>query len=148
MMFKQLSILVVILCAFMIGSASLYAIDADSVLGVWKVESKKDDATQITIYKCDAKYCGKISWLEKAETLDEKNPDESLQSRKLLGMDMIFDFEFDDDHWEEGKIYDARSGKTYSCKMWYEDETQTILNVKGFVGISLFGKTSVWYRFK
>lgn len=147
-MLKQLSILLVTLCVFMIGSANIYAIESDSVLGVWKVESKKDDATQITIYKCGEKYCGKISWLEKADALDEKNPDESLQSRKLLGMDMIFDFEFEGDQWEEGKIYDARSGKTYSCKMWYEDSTQDILNVKGFVGISLFGKTSVWYRFK
>lgn len=147
-MFKYLSILMAILCIFIIGSANIYAVEADSVLGVWTVESKKDDATQITIYKCGNKYCGKISWLKKSESLDEKNPDKSLQSRKLLGMDIIFDFEFDDDQWEEGKIYDARSGTTYSCKMWYEDDTQNILNVKGFVGISLFGKTSIWYRFK
>jgi uncharacterized protein (DUF2147 family) len=145
-MFKRNLLVLSILCALTIVSVPVFAVDADSVLGVWQVESQADDATQVTIYKCGDKYCGKISWLKDPETLDTKNPDESKRSQKLLGMDFISNFEFDDDEWGDGKIYDARSGKTYDCKMWYKDKTQDVLNVKGYV--LFIGKTSIFYRMK
>jgi uncharacterized protein (DUF2147 family) len=42
-----------------------------------------------------------------------------------------------------GSIYDTDNGKTYSCKMTLDNDT---LKVRGFVGISLFGRTTVWKR--
>jgi uncharacterized protein (DUF2147 family) len=45
--------------------------------------------------------------------------------------------------WEGGKIYDPNNGKTYSCKMTLEGNT---LKVRGFVGISLLGRTTIWTR--
>lgn len=145
---KKLSLLISFTFILMIATVdyAIAKVNADDVLGVWQVESQEPDATQVTIYKCGAKYCGKISWLENEDALDDKNPDESKRSRKLLGMDFIYGFSFDDDEWEDGEIYDARSGKTYDCKMWFEDDTKDILNVKGY--ILFIGKTSIFYRMK
>ena len=47
----------------------------------------------------------------------------------------------------KGKIYDPESGKTYSCKMWY-DGGPGKLKVKGYVGISILGRTTLWTRVK
>lgn len=44
--------------------------------------------------------------------------------------------------WEEGKILDPESGKTYDCKIWLEDENT--LKVRG--SILFFGRTQTWHR--
>jgi hypothetical protein len=45
--------------------------------------------------------------------------------------------------WSQGKIYDPKNGKTYSCKMTLEGNE---LKVRGYVGFSLLGRTTVWTR--
>ena len=147
-MLKKISILLSLFCTVLLIATAAYAadVDPDTVLGDWKVDSQDDDATQVTIYKCDDKYCGKFSFLKDPEALDEKNPDESKRSQKLMGMNFVWGFEFDDDEWSDGNIYDPRSGKTYDCKMWFEDDNYDVLNVKGYV--LFIGKTSTWYRVK
>ncbi len=143
-MTKKIFAAMSMVCFIFLGITSAYAVGADDVLGVWKVESQDETATQVEIYKCDDKYCGKFSKLEDPNSLDEKNPDESKRSQKLMGMNFVWGFEFDDDQWEDGNIYDPRSGKTYDCKMWFKDDNPDVLNVKGY--ILFIGKTSVWYR--
>jgi uncharacterized protein (DUF2147 family) len=50
--------------------------------------------------------------------------------------------EKDGDHeYDNGKIYDPKNGKTYSCKITHKGNT---LDLRGFVGISLIGRTSTW----
>ena len=46
--------------------------------------------------------------------------------------------------WDGGTIYDPRDGKTYQCKMTLRKDGT--LKVRGYVGLSLFGKTVVWTR--
>ena len=46
--------------------------------------------------------------------------------------------------WKGGDIYDPESGKTYSSYMFLKDKNT--LKVRGYVGISLFGRTEVWTR--
>ena len=48
--------------------------------------------------------------------------------------------------WEEGKIYDPKSGNDYSCEIKMTDANT--LEVRGYVGISMFGRTDVWKRQK
>ena len=76
--------------------------------------------------------------------MDSKNPDESLKARKLMGLQILSGFRYaGDETWEAGKIYDPKNGKTYSCKMRLEGEN---LKIRGFIGISLLGRTTVWSR--
>jgi uncharacterized protein (DUF2147 family) len=45
-----------------------------------------------------------------------------------------------------GKILDPKNGKTYKCYITLEGKDK--LKVRGFIGISLFGRTQYWSRLK
>lgn len=123
----------------------------DACLGTWLTGSKKG---QIQIYKQGNNYFGKIVWLKepndpatgKPQT-DTKNPDAQKAARPLLGLVNLRDFKYDGDNvWEDGKIYDPETGKEYSCKLKLTNANQ--LDVRGFVGVSLIGRTDTWVRVK
>jgi len=134
-----------ILIALLI-STKMFA-QADKVVGVWLNEEK--DA-KVEIYKTGDKYFGKIVWGKniyepdgKTERTDIKNPDPKLRSRSLVNLVILTNFKYDDGEWEGGKIYDPKSGKTYSCVMRFKGNT---LEIKGYIGITLLGRTTVWTR--
>jgi len=113
----------------------------ESVLGTWLVP--KEDA-KVTISKCGENFCGTITWLKTPEDLDTKNPDPGKRKNKILGMKMLWGFTFKKNEWVGGQIYDPDSGNTYRCKMWLKSADK--LNVKGYVGIPLFGRSEIWTR--
>jgi uncharacterized protein (DUF2147 family) len=119
----------------------------DQVEGLWYNDVKSG---KILITKgTDGKFTGKVVWLKEPlkngkPKLDEMNADESLRSRPRLGLQVLNGFVKDgDDKYTGGTIYDPLNGKTYSCKMTYKGKT---LEIRGFIGISLFGRTTVWSR--
>jgi uncharacterized protein (DUF2147 family) len=137
-----------ICCVFLlVYNSSVFAQDGDVILGNWFTSSEN---STVEIYKCGKKYCGKISWLKNptyedgSEKVDENNPDESKKNRKILGLDIVYGFKYKGENkWANGKIYDPDNGKTYSCKMTFEGKE---LHVRGFIGIALIGRTTVWKR--
>ena len=102
--------------------------------------------------KKDDKYYGKILWLKNPNDddgnpeTDKENPNEKLRSRKLINMVMMYDFEFDGEKWDDGKVYDPDNGNTYSANI--KMRTNDILDLRGYIGISLIGRTSSWIRYK
>ena len=119
---------------------------ADKIEGIWLNEEK--DA-KIHIYKAkDGKFYGKIVWLRdplkngKPKT-DEKNPKENLKAQPLVELVILKGFEADGNTYDDGTIYDPQNGKTYDCKMTYKGKT---LAIRGYIGLSLFGRTTVWER--
>ena len=116
----------------------------DAILGEW-LSQEKDG--KILVYKQGEKFFGKISWGKSTGRKDDKNPDPALKTRDLIGSVILKDFVFDGENsWKEGTIYDPNSGKTYSCKM--KLDRPTALNIRGYIGLSLFGRTSVWTKVK
>ncbi|UYZ64219.1 DUF2147 domain-containing protein [Hymenobacter weizhouensis] len=122
-----------------------------SPLGTWTNADKK---ATFEIYKCGNKLCGKIVTLTvpndpktgKPKT-DTMNPDPKLRNRPRLGMVFMQGFEYDaDNKWDDGKIYDPESGKTYSCYMKMLNANS--MEVKGYIGFSLIGKSQTWTRVK
>lgn len=123
--------------------------EADLVIGHWLVQDKK---AKVQIFKRSGKFFGKIVWLKEPNNehgspkLDKENPEEKLRARPILGLELLRDFVYDEDRvWEDGEIYDPKNGKTYSCKMTLSEDNRT-LEVRGFIGISLLGRTQVWSR--
>jgi len=53
--------------------------------------------------------------------------------------------EWDDDEWDDGTIMDPKNGKVYSCKLWIKDGD---LQVRGYMGFSLIGRSQTWIRVK
>jgi len=120
---------------------------ADAVVGTWRTAEGK---AIVEIYTCEETYCGRIVWLrdpikEGKPVLDDKNPDEKLRERPVLGMVLLKDFVYDgDDVWTGGTIYDPESGDEYSAKMTLVGDAE--LELRGYVLIPLFGRTETWIR--
>jgi uncharacterized protein (DUF2147 family) len=78
---------------------------------------------------------------------DVKNPDPARRSQPLLGALLCKNFVYDGDGvWNDGTIYDSRSGKTYSCRITMKD--LNTISIRGYIGISLIGASTIWTRTK
>ena len=121
-------------------------VSENDIVGEWW--SPKKDA-RIEIYKSADKYFGKLGWVSPQDEnkLDEKNPDPKLKTEKILGLVILKDFIFKNNVWVDGTIYDPNNGKTYSCKMSLEKGSPDILKVRGFIGVSLFGRSETFERY-
>jgi uncharacterized protein (DUF2147 family) len=136
-------------------AAACYAAGADDILGVWNNEEK--DA-RIEVFKCGDKYCGKIIWVKEPNypagstegtpgtpRLDNHNPDPAQRTQPIFGLQIMHNFIFAGDNlWKGGKVYDPKNGKTYSGRMKLVSPNQ--LNLRGYIGISLIGRTTSWTR--
>ena len=132
-------------------SLSAWASDASQVLGYWLTP---EDNAVIEIYRDGERFSGRIVSLKEPNyrdghsqagqpKRDSNNPDESKQDRRIVGLNMIEGFEhIGDGRYEGGTIYDPRNGVTYQCEMSLQSDGT--LEVRGYVGLSLFGKTQVW----
>lgn len=124
--------------------------EADKILGIWWNEEK---TSKIEVEKKNGKYIGTVvymipeKYVDGKPPLDDKNPDESLQSRSVVGIQILNGFEYNakDEEWKNGTIYDPKSGRTYDCYAWFEGDD--LLKLKGFVmGMRWLGKSSEWYK--
>lgn len=143
---KSIKHVLLFLCGIF-ATAFVFAQSADPAVGYWLNDSKEG---KVHIYKAEnGKYYGKLIWMKDPNRngkpkLDEKNKDASLRSRPLQGLLLLKDFNKDGNTYVDGTIYDPQSGKTYSCKMTPKGANQ--LSIRGFIGVSLIGRTTVWTR--
>ncbi len=130
-------------------SFTAFAQSKDAIIGRWINSSGE---AHVEISKKNEKYFGKIIWLKNPKDekgnpkTDVRNPDESLRSKPMLGLEILKDFVYDGEKWTDGKIYDPKSGKTYSCNITQKGNGE--LNLRGYIGISLIGRTEVWKKVK
>jgi uncharacterized protein (DUF2147 family) len=139
--------LIVLGISFIMAFTSVLAQQANDIKGVWINENK--DA-KVEIYKSGDGYAGKIIWLKEmyepdGKTLkkDSRNPDAKLRQRTILNLNILDGFTYDDGEWTGGNLYDPKSGKTYDSKMKLKGPS---LEIRGYVGSPMFGKTTSWTR--
>jgi uncharacterized protein (DUF2147 family) len=138
----QLTMLIsILLPVFFAGGA-----DTDSPAGIWK----NDDAT-FEIFENQGKLSGKIIALREPRTPDGQdktdihNPDATKRQRSIIGLVFLSGFtQKSPTRWENGTVYDPKSGNTYSASMELDGPQK--INMRGFIGISLIGRTDVWTR--
>ena len=136
---KKLIVSLIIICQVSVGYTQ--SVTKDAVLGEWIPESKDG---KISIYKQGEKYFGKVSGGKNSDRKDIHNPDEKLRTQPIIGSVILKDFEFTGKSWENGTIYDPNNGKKYSCNIKMKKSNE--LEIRGFVGISLLGRSTVWTR--
>jgi uncharacterized protein (DUF2147 family) len=147
-----------LIAAIALIGPSAAAQDGDAILGLWATEPDPEDGNaHVEVWLEDDRYFGKIVWLEKPvynpgdpmsgqSKVDRENPDRELQDRPVIGLMVLEDFRWDGrGAWEKGRIYDPDNGKTYRCVARLDDDGRT-LKVRGYVGFSLFGRTTEWTR--
>ncbi len=77
--------------------------------------------------------------------LDVENPDPALRDRELFGMQILYGFRMETaDRWGGGRVYDPNNGNTYRGTITLVNDST--LRLRGFIGLSLFGRTEVWTR--
>ncbi len=67
------------------------------------------------------------------------------KDKPIIGMTILWGLKKDGESWGGGEILDPKNGKIYSCKMTLSEDGKS-LNVRGFIGISLIGRSQTWYR--
>jgi len=119
-----------------------YAQESDDILGFWETSEKR---SHIKIYKKGSEYFGKVAWLREPNDPETGEPKTDENGKGILNMEILKEFVFDDDEWEDGTIYDPESGKTYYCSMEFNDKGQ--LKIRGSVDpMGWLGRTEVWTR--
>ncbi len=144
-----------IVMAMALLSLNCFAAGEADIAGVWTVT---DGKSRVEIYKAaDGVFEGWIVWLKDPAYLagdaeagvlrhDRKDPDASLRARPIMGLVIMKGFRFDGrQKWVGGTIYDPKQGKTCKGTMSLAD-AQT-LDMRGFIGISLLGRTEKWKRY-
>ncbi|HEY0840242.1 MAG TPA: DUF2147 domain-containing protein [Vulgatibacter sp.] len=131
--------------------ASAASASEPSVVGRWQTvddETGKPKAI-VVIQEENGKLSGRIERLFRAPD-EEQDPrcdkcSGPLEGKPIIGMVILRDLERDGDEWTGGTILDPANGKTYSCKIALEDGGKK-LKVRGYLGISLLGRTQRWIR--
>lgn len=124
------------------------------VLGSWKTN---EGDSRLEFFRCGEKICGKIVWMKEpnymdskdgpvgTKKVDRKNPDPALRDRPILGLQVMKGLTAKgDNRWGNGTCYDPENGKSYKCKMRLASPNR--LELRGYIGISLIGRTSVLTR--
>ena len=122
---------------------------AQDVVGKWKLD---DGSAIVEVYQQGDAFNGKIVWLAEPTEADGtpakdlNNPDKSLRSRQLIGLNMLSGLKKSGNEYKGGSIYDPGNGKTYNCSMKLEGN---VLKVRGSLDKrGLLGRTMDWFRVK
>ncbi len=67
------------------------------------------------------------------------------KNKPILGMVIAWNLKQDGDSWSDGRILDPENGKEYSVKMT-PITGGSKLEVRGFIGFALLGRTQIWQR--
>lgn len=132
----------------LLWSLGVAAQEQRSVEGVW-INGDGDGWIELAIVggKLQGKIIGSPDDPDNSEPsrLDIENPDPSLRTRPLRGLTILSDFSDEGNgHWSGGRVYDPNSGNTYKGTITVVDDAT--LKLRGFIGISLFGRTETWQR--
>ena len=139
---------ILISAALIISSTALAQ---QSPIGLWK---NIDDATGkpkalIRITEANGELSGKIEKLFRDPT-EEQNPkcikcEGDLKDQPIIGLTILKGLKKDDDEYNGGTILDPANGKVYKSKMKLEDGGKK-LNVRGYIGMPMMGRSQVWVR--
>ncbi len=137
---------------FLSLSLSTQAQTPTSIVGQWKTiddETGKPKSI-VEIVEKDNQYSGKIIKLFR-EPNEDQNPkcDKCSGDKKdqlILGMQILTGLKKESDtKWVNGEVLDPKNGKTYSCRVELIENGKK-LKMRGFIGISLLGRTQIWHR--
>ena len=144
-----------IAAGLLLGAGTAFAAN-DTPAGTWK---QVDDATGkptsiIQITETDGKLQGKVLQVMN-ETPDDIARDGSPpkctqcngtnKDQPIVGMTIMWGVSKDGDQWDGGKILDPKTGKIYKVKLTLSDAGQK-LDVHGYIGFALLGRSQVWER--
>lgn len=138
-----------LLLTLTIFSATQY--NANAIVGRWM---NADQNLEVEVFKQGNEYRAKVIWFDDTDDksspmglrCDRKNPNKTLRTRKLIGLEVMHGLVYntDDDEWQDGRIYDASSGKDWNAKAWLTHDG--CLKVRGFWHFEFLGQNMCFKR--
>ena len=111
---------------------------ADKIVGTYKAV-RNGVTSKVKVFKHNGGYRAQVIWVDNLKKedgsirLDEKNPDASKRNVRADQIILIDKVKYDGkEKWEDGKIYDPTSGKTFTVTLYFKDKNT--LTVKGSIG--------------
>lgn len=127
--------------------------NSNAIVGKWVVLPKENFIVEV--YKAANEYKARLVWFKDTDDkskpmamrMDEKNPEPGLRNRKLLGLVVLNNMIYNPNanRWENGQIYDAKSGKIWSSSAWIDDDGK--LEVRGFWHYEFLGRNMTFKRY-
>ena len=126
-------------------------VSKDDILGKW---ISTDKSVAVNVYREGNAFKAKVIWFDERlgsgtpmnTRHDTHNPNPKMRNRKIIGMDILQNLDYDssDQRWENGKIYDASSGRTWDT--FAEIKKDGLLYVRGFWKFTWIGKSIYFTR--
>jgi uncharacterized protein (DUF2147 family) len=120
----------------------------DPAIGLWQVYSDKDGAPngQVRTYLQNGKLAGVVEQLRPGSPPDKRCTKCSGEQRDkpIKGLVIMWGLDKDNDKWTGGTILDPENGATYRCNVRFVAPDS--LEVRGYIGFALFGRTQTWKR--
>ncbi len=116
---------------------------ADTVVGEWWTQER--DGRVAFTKTAKGTYQGTLTYGTRLRK-DVNNPDPKLRGRPLVGIVLMWNLRYEDGEYVDGYVYNPEDGKTYRVNTRLT--TPRSLEVRGFLGISLFGQTHTWTRYR
>ncbi|WP_250623854.1 DUF2147 domain-containing protein [Pinirhizobacter soli] len=136
--------------ALVAGPVAAFAAELTTPVGTWKTIDDKTGEAKALVQITDSggKLEGKIIKILKSD--DGPNPvckecDGERKNKPVEGMTILWGLAKDGDEWNGGQILDPKNGKIYKAKLSLDDGGRK-LNVRGYIGFSLMGRSQVWQR--
>ena len=140
-----------ILLLIALGLMSTLAAANENPVGLWRTIDDKSgkEKSLVRVSESNGQLQITIEKLfrepgEEPNPLCDKCPGEK-KNKPVISMQIGSGLKKDGDVWSGGEILDPQNGKTYKCKVWLEDKGKK-LHVRGFIGVSVLGRTQVWVR--
>ena len=130
------AILTLIMC-LMTGISAVAQSAGDKIIGTYKAVQEGRES-KVKFSKYGDGYRGQIIWLKNNKNADGsiktdvKNPDKAKRNVPADKIVIIDKVTYEDGIWQNGKIYDPTSGKTYKVELRFSDAKT--LEVKGKLG--------------
>jgi uncharacterized protein (DUF2147 family) len=127
------------------------ALAEDSPVGRWRTIDDKTgkERSIIVVQEANGELSGVVEQIFSQPDDDPqhlcKECSGERKNKSVIGMTILWGLKRKGDEWGGGEILDPKNGKIYRCKMTLA-EGGTKLNVRGFIGVSLLGRTQTWLR--
>lgn len=134
--------------AFVAGAgAQQLAPKLQNAVGHWQiVNSDGTPGGKADTYLESGKLFGRVTEVRPGRTVRDvcDKCSGEYKNQLIFGMVFLRNFHPDGDDWVGGTVVDPENGSVYKGKIWAVGKDS--LHLRGFIGVSLFGRTEVWVR--
>jgi len=145
------------LCAFSAAVFALVSVSSagaqqlspklQNAIGHWQVvNSDGSPGGKVDTYLENGKLFGRVTEVRPGRTPQDvcDKCSGEYKNQLILGMVMMRNFHAEGDDWVDGTVVDPENGKEYKGKVWAVGNDK--LRMRGFIGISMLGRTENWVR--